>query len=341
MFRKILCLSLCLSIVGVDLGFAQTMNRSQSKRGRVEAPKTKFGGTVNNGDKETIEVSVTGAVARPGTYAILPPVRLTDGINIAEGFLSEGSRRQVVIKRRGKQVGKFDLVHFLINGDIKANPYLKAGDVVHVGYKSKVVRVYGPVRHQGEYDLVSESTFKDLIGLLQGYTTGFNPYGDFKVLRTLDGKQQTLVYSRDEIDNLALRNGDMVLVPHVTRKEIKYNLLAENLPGEFVKYPELEQEVFVVGGVRLPGNKTYYPHLTVREYISLAGGFVPLAKRNHIRIIPLNGEAKKIKYKHSDKIILNPGDAIDVDEKSIPPQFWITFMTTLASIGLTAFALLR
>ena len=323
--------------------FEQATTNQQTKNQKDTKLTKSLGRSITIDDPDTthtIEVSATGAIFQPGTFRLPILSRVSSAIEAAGGPLPEGSLRRVkIIRFRSKKDQTIDLDKFRLKGDVTQNPYLREGDTIYIGFKQKAVRILGPVRNQGEYDLVDEENYDSLIDFIGGYTTGFDPSGEFSVLRSANGKQVINRYKLEEIKRMPLANGDVILAPHLTRKEIRYDLLFRDLPGEVVQYPELEQRVLVIGGVKQPGGIDYFPHLTGKDYVALAGGFSTSAKRDNIYVIP-KGSGKEIRYDAEKSFKPMPGDVIQVREQRIPPQFWFSFMATLASLGLSAVAII-
>jgi len=111
-----------------------------------------------------IRVFVTGQVARPGAYDVSPAHRAMDVLS------SVGSRRNIRIFRRNGDTLWVDLDRFLNLGDLSANPYLEAGDVIYVPPRGDVVHIYGAVKigNRNAYELRSGETIADLIELAGG-----------------------------------------------------------------------------------------------------------------------------------------------------------------------------
>ena len=111
---------------------------------------------------------VTGAVLQEGSFTVHPTTRVSDMIERAGGFTDElrgttfrdevGGKqvtrvRQIVAQTTGRRSiklihpdGRVDLVDldmFLSTGDIAHNPYVRMGDVVHVGYRDASVFIFG------------------------------------------------------------------------------------------------------------------------------------------------------------------------------------------------------
>lgn len=320
---------------------------SNEKPGEQSAPsrlreRKNLNDDANQGNEFKIDVSVVGAVSNPATFYVPIQTRLSDLLAMIEGPLPEGSLRRIEIRGRKGKVKPVDFLRFQLKGELSQNPYLQAGDVVFVGFNQNAVRILGAVRHQGEYDLVDdEKTLSQLIDFLGGFTVGFDKSGIFRISRVGDGNDRLLELSYEDAMRLPLKDGDIIQVPHVSEKNVNYRLRSRSLPGEVVRHTQLEEKIFIVGGVRMPGRFDYSPDITLREYISMAGGFQPLGKRSDIKIVPTVGKIQTVKYNSGANLQLNPGDVVDVQEKVIPPQFWISLMVTIASVGLSAVAILR
>ena len=65
-----------------------------------------------------------------------------------------------------------------------------------------------------------------------------------------------------------------------------------------------------------------------------------MAKIKKIKLVRVDGTSLKAPRGSFDGVV-NPGDTIVVPEKSVPPQFYYSLMTTIASVGLSAAALFR
>ena len=117
---------------------------------------------------------VTGAVLQEGSYTVHPTTRVSDMIERAGGFTDELRGTEFQDEVGGKQVTRVrqiieqvtarrsiklihldgtaelvDLDMFLSTGDLANNPYVRMGDVVHVGYRDKAVFVFGAVNQEG------------------------------------------------------------------------------------------------------------------------------------------------------------------------------------------------
>jgi len=88
--------------------------------------------------------------------------------------------------------------------------------------------------------------------------------------------------------------------------------------------PPRKDYVTVMGTVARPGNVTFKPGLTARDYVTLAGGYARDADKGDSRVIKPNGEWLSFGNAGS----LNPGDVVFVPDKE-KGKFWSTFRGTL------------
>lgn len=73
------------------------------------------------------------------------------------------------------------------------------------------------------------------------------------------------------------------------------------------------RDIYVNGQVNKPGNYPYQPDLTVREAVSIAGGFKDLANKDTVTIVHENqGKSDAVKGGMSTPV--EPGDTITVEE---------------------------
>ncbi len=136
---------------------------------------------------------VTGAVLSEGSFTIHPATRVSDLIERAGGFLDEltgttiqeevggrkvtrvrqiqnrpAGRRTIRLIHRDGDVETVDLSMFLSTGELKHNPYVRMGDVVHVGFSKEALYIFGAVNQEGPQEYRQGDTVGDLITLAKG-----------------------------------------------------------------------------------------------------------------------------------------------------------------------------
>ena len=136
---------------------------------------------------------VTGAVLSEGSLTVTPTTRISDLIERSGGFLDElqgetiqeeiggrkvtrarrinnrpAARRSIELISREGKVEKIDLAMFFATGDVRLNPYVRMGDVVHVGFSAENCYVYGAVNNEGIQEFRKGDSVGDLVALAGG-----------------------------------------------------------------------------------------------------------------------------------------------------------------------------
>lgn len=292
----------------------------------------------------TYQVHVLGEVTNPGTYRVSPSMRVTDAIQLSGGIKGNGSQRFVDLRKQGQKHGRvLDLFSYKTLGNLSQNPYLQDNDTIFVPLKEQAVEIEGPIRRPGVYELRNEKSLGDLVKLAGGFTVGASLENPIKVVRYHGNQEKEVIEVSTDATDIAqffLRDGDVAVVQHkfLTKHKFDYNL--KKLPNDNIYYPAYDDKVFVIGGVKAPGAFQFNQYYTLRQYMTLAGGTTIMAKRGKIKVIRPDGTVAKAPKGRYDGVI-NPGDTIVVPEKSIPNQFYISLMTTIASLGVSTVAIFR
>lgn len=115
-----------------------------------------------------VEVHVTGAVARPGTYVGTAEDVVGALLRQAGGLLSGASQRRIEISGRTGEVRFADLVRYGQAGDRAANPPVLDGDRIHVPFAKTEVQVDGAVEVPNRYEWVEGDTIGSLVRMAGG-----------------------------------------------------------------------------------------------------------------------------------------------------------------------------
>jgi polysaccharide export outer membrane protein len=167
-------------------------------------------------------------------------------------------------------------------------------------YRSKVVYVVGEVARPGTYPLAGQATVVEMLSragpvspqagqevliLRAGAPGGAAPTAQGEVLR-VDMRE---IQAGHLDKNLVLRAGDTVMVPQAER-------------------------IFVSGEVRNPGAIPFSDGLTIRQAVSLAGGFTPDASTGKARVVrQVNGRTLTLKLKVDEPVL--SGDTVVVQTR--------------------------
>ena len=254
---------------------------------------------------------LTGAVLREGSHTIHPTMRVSDLIEQAGGFLDElrsssfeeevaGKTvtrvRQIIKKATARRTirithidGSTDLVDlsmFLATGNIELNPYIRMGDVVHVGFRNQVTYVFGAVNQEGRFEFVPGDTIEDLVALARGLRLDA-PLVKAELWRFRDGTEEAQVidlgdntvlgqeFSYENIRHIPLEPNDMVF--------FRARSLWQQMPT-----------TLVYGEVKYRGRYRIVPGVTrVRDIVELAGGMSEDASLIGAKVIRSKMRARK------------------------------------------------
>ena len=151
-------------------------------------------------------VEVTGEVKVPQTLPISDiPLRVSDAVAKAGGFVPESNPAAVTLNRGGKTVS-LDLMSYYEDGDVKQNWLLLDGDVVHMGHVSRSqVYIFGEVKKQGTRPL-----YRGRLNLAQalGDSEGF----DYATMRPVVYVFREKEPGRPEIFRLDVSSADSLLL---------------------------------------------------------------------------------------------------------------------------------
>ncbi|MCP5468626.1 MAG: SLBB domain-containing protein [Deltaproteobacteria bacterium] len=290
------------------------------------------------------QVHILGEVKKPGLYQVTPSMRVTDLLEKAGGINPNGSMRFVEYRRQGETKGRvLDLFAYQTEGKLVHNPYLQDNVVVFVPLRKKVVEIEGPVRRPGTYEIKSEHSLYALSQLAGGFTVGASEKEAIKVIRH-QGREEKQIFEiprqTEMMTQFALEDGDFIVIPHkfLTKHEFDYNL--KTLPNDNIYYPSNENQIYVIGAVRRPGPIGFNQYHSLRHYLTMAGGLTPMSKKKKIKVMRSDGRTFLAKNGEFSGEI-NPGDTIIVPEKRLPPEYYINLLTTIASLGLSAVAIIN
>lgn len=193
---------------------------------------------VTMGRIKTINVFISGEVAKPGMYALSALTTVTQSLYQAGGITSIGSLRNIQVLRNGEIINEFDSYDLLIYGDSSKDIRLRSGDVLFVPSFDGTVNIDGSVKRRASFEIKKSDTFADLLKWAGGYTSNANP--KFGLSITSDGigtlyNSQTLDFNDPKNLNLELKSNDRFFIPAVGNTIFNSITItgAVNRPGMF------------------------------------------------------------------------------------------------------------
>ena len=313
-------------------------------------------------------VEVFGEVARPGKYIFADNMTLEDLIIQAGGLLESASTVKVDVSRRIKnnksteisatigEMYSFALKDgFVIDGE--AGFTLQPYDQVYVrrspGYQPQVnVKIEGEILYDGTYALTSKSErLSDLVKKAGGAT----PYAYIKGAKLMRRANEEEIERMKDVmemmqremgtntDSLKLELDNIYPVGIDLEKALaKPGSDADIVlrEGDQLIIPELTNTVKINGAVMMPNTVSYNSGMSVKDYISQAGGYANGARKTKAFIIYMNGQVAEVKGNGRHQV--EPGCEIVVPIKDkTKAEKWniqtiLGIASSLGSLGLTA-----
>ena len=200
------------------------------------------------------------------------------------------------------------LVILLSRGFIR-NPQVT---VVVQEYRSKTVYVVGEVARPGPYPLSGKTSLVEVLAkagptpnagaevVVVRPQQGVAVAGPVLPTEVAEGEEAPPDKPRAEVIRIAV--GD------IQAGELEKNLLLQ--PNDTVFVPQAPK-VFVSGEVKSPGAYGWFPGMTTRQLISLAGGLTPDGSDGRLKVVrQVGGKSEEDKIKLDDPV--KPGDTIVV-----------------------------
>jgi protein involved in polysaccharide export with SLBB domain len=192
------------------------------------------------------KVYVSGEVKTPGRFLYEPGLTVHKALGLAGGRTEKAERGVVKVTRVTEGLA----ATMIVNPDAAVMP----GDILVVEPQDHKFYTSGEVKSAGGYPYKDGLTVHKAIAMAGGLTDKAQK-GDLHILRSVDGKEETL---EAKLDTLVLPD-DIIVVAQ----------------GE---------KFFVNGEVKMPGRYLYEKGLTVHKAITMAGGFTEKAEKGAIKV---------------------------------------------------------
>ena len=258
-----------------------------------------------------IQVYVAGDVVRPGAYQISAAGTALTALYAAGGPTSNGSFRQLTVRRGDKLVDSLDLYQYLVHGVNPTRIRLANGDVIFVPVHSSMVQVAGKVIRPAIYELKPGETLRDVIG----FAGGLDPAASearvqiHRVLppesRGAGGRARVVVavgadqFAGGLVPAVPMSPGDSVTALSVPDRQRRY--------------------VTVKGNVWVEGQVGFTPGMKLSDAIRLAGGpkpdvYLPRVLVTRVRedssLVQLRSSLADSTGRVSDDLVLEDEDEI-------------------------------
>ena len=227
----------------------------------ISSGKTKV--QVTLGKIRSIRVTVIGEAKKPGTFTVSSLTTLYNLLYLCGGPTPLGSYRNIAIIRGNKVERTADLYDFLVAGDSKDNIILQEGDVIRIPYYKSRVSISGNVKRKGEFEMLDNETFSDLLKYSGGFTD--NAYrGIVTVERITNSAKRIVDLDASQFDSFKTNGSDKFIV--------------RQLPDVYAN------RIAISGAVLRPGPYELTPGITLKSLIEKAGGLTHVAYTKRISI---------------------------------------------------------
>lgn len=299
---------------------------------------------------DKFNVTINGAVRKPGKYMYTKDMEVIDLLTQAGGFeyfadstWIEISRLKLIEEHEDTLWNVFQLD---LNNKKNYNYKLKEFDRIFVRKRSEfriqdIVHIEGEVKYPGAYSLITdEDNLMHLIERAGGVTQRAFTKG-IMVLRPLLKR----TFTNEEIKNIinnayemeydttanvieVVEKSGFVKFKNINFQRVNVDLnsvldgkeqfIIKN--GDIINVPKKTDEVFVIGAVPRSGTYKLKDRKNYRYYIELAGGLNENADKKNISILKYNG---LVYTKSLSRIIIENGDYIIIPkELKKPSHFW-------------------
>ena len=313
-------------------------------------------------------LEIFGEVARPGKYIYADNMTLEDLIIQAGGLLESASTVKVDVSRRIKdnkstevsttigEMYSFALKDgFVVDGE--AGFVLQPYDQIYVrrspGYQPQAnVTVEGEILYNGTYSLTSKNERLSELVKKAGGATPYAYVKGSKLMRKANDeelkrmKDVLKIMQREmggNVDSLKLELDSIYSVGIDLEKALKYPGSDADIvlrEGDQLIIPEMTNTVKINGAVMMPNTVSYDSRMSVKDYISQAGGYANSARKSKAFIIYMNGQVAEVRgngrsqVEPGCEIIVPIKDKTKADKWNI--QTILGIASSIGSLGLTA-----
>ena len=206
-----------VNVNGITIEEVATLLKSKLSK---YLPSLTSGGSrlqVNLGNIRSINVSVVGAVKKPGTLTLPSLATLFNALYATGGPLENGSFRNIELIRGNKKIITADLYDYLMRGDQSSNIFLQDNDLIRVPFTEHQIQVAGLLNREGIYELKPTETFANALQYAGGFKAGAY---QGRVTGTRLGKlaKEIIDIPAAQFTVFALQNGDSLYVDSLVNK---------------------------------------------------------------------------------------------------------------------------
>jgi protein involved in polysaccharide export with SLBB domain len=251
------------------------------------------------GSVRSIQVSVIGAVKKPGTVTLPSIATLFNALYASGGPLDNGSFRNIELIRNSKVLVVADLYDFIVKGDQKSNLSLQENDVIKVPFANIQVNLDGGLNRTGIFEMKVDESLQNALEFAGGFKS--NAFkGAVSGTRFTDIEKKIIDVKKENYTQFKLQHGDSLYVDSLAEK--------------------FENRVSVTGAVFKPGAYSLEQGMDLKTLINKAQGLKDdafVGRANLVRkSLDLKKEYKSFNLKKilsgTEKFLLQKEDSIHI-----------------------------
>ncbi len=190
---------------------------------------------VNLGQLRSIQVFVAGFARRPGSYTVSSLSTLLNAVFASGGPTTQGSLRNIELRRGGNTITHFDLYDLLLHGDKSKDVTLAPGDVIFIPPVGAQIALSGSIDNPAIYEILPDTTVTQALKLAGG-ETAVALGTQVRIERIYEHTMRSLAdVDLTRLDPV-LHNGDIVEVGEILGRYLNAVTLRGNVasPGRYV-----------------------------------------------------------------------------------------------------------
>ena len=246
------------------------------------------------GSIRSIQVTVIGAVKKPGTITLPSIATLFNALYASGGPMDNGSFRNISLLRNNKVIATADLYDFILKGDQSSNLALRDNDVIRIPFAQRQVSLDGELNRKGIFEVKDNESLSEALEFAGGFKS--NAFkGRITGTRFTDVEKKIIDIAKDNFKHFNFVHGDSLYVDSVINR--------------------FENRVYITGAVFKPGAYSIENGIDVRELIAKAQGIKEDAFTGRANMVRLRSDMTK-EYKSINlKNILNGTETIQMKKE--------------------------
>lgn len=169
------------------------------------------------GSVRSIQVTIVGAVKKPGTITLPSIATLFNALYSSGGPLDNGSFRNIELVRNSKTIAIADLYEFILKGDQSANISLQDNDVIRVPFAQTQIALEGELNRKGIFEVKGSEPLQQVIDFAGGFKS--NAFkGRITGTRFTDVERKVIDVAKADFNSFKLNNGDSLYIDSVVNR---------------------------------------------------------------------------------------------------------------------------